>query len=502
MTAKKRIILILVFILIGASLSSSIDYGVSLTPTFIIDKYPLINPEAKFANEKSLDKSADNSYETVQDSLLRFSQRESLSSIYLEVDKGNVFSAIKVDIREDLYNFISSSPSSNIPYLGNTKYAVMDAQYPRVAFLEYSIPSFYVSFGRRLFNLTGGKYSFILSPSQPYLDHIAFGFNSIENDWILGYKFYAFSSSNASFNPLKKANTSDVYKTIFVHRVFYENSFLIIGLSELNCVYDAYPTIGDFTPFVLWHNQYQEEHSNVMIEVSVEARIKKLRLYALYAQDDIMMKNEGNNLKPTALGFAFGFDYTISEGKEYVSPRKSDIDYILTDSSLETKGGTHFSGSIYWATNWLYNRRSSGPNSNYTSDKYGKITLPYRFYSNNGGFTDKWDAFYLGFPYGPGSIIGELTFSSEKEKGYFSVSLSLLLRGEITIDTEINEESESKWLLLDGEITRVYSLSVDSERLLYENKAVSLSALTSSSLSYDNKKRFYPQLSFSLSLSL
>lgn len=504
MSGLKRSFLFFVFLVIGAFLlNASIDFGVVLTPTFMIDGYPLINPSGGAADASSLDKGADGSWERVQDSTLRFFRRQPLSSIYFEVASRNVFSAVKVDIKEDLYNFISTSPYSNIPYLGNTKYAVMDAQYPKVAFLEYSIPSFYISLGRRLFSLTGGKYSFILSPVQPYLDHISFGLNYIEPGWRLGYRFYALTSSNVTFNPGKKTGTSDVYKTIFVHRISYENPFLILGLSELNCVYDAYPTITDFTPFVLWHNQYQEEHSNVMIEVSVEARINNLRLYALYAQDDINMKNEGNNLKPTALGFAFGFDWLLSKGEEYISSIKRDRDYILSDSTLETKGGTHLTGSVYWATNWLYNRRSEAPQAgSFVSDRYGKITLPYRYYSNYGGYTEKEDAFYLGFPYGPGSIITEVGISDEDTKGFFSLSLSLLMRGEITIDTPVTTGSQSKWLLLDGKITRVYTISLEAERLVYKNKFLSISASTSSSLSVDNDYRFYPVLNMTLSLSL
>ena len=492
MPSGKRKLLLIVFILIIISrLSASISAGASFTPTLLWDGYPLIKEGASSATVSSLSFPAPESWERVQDSLLRFDSRESLLSAWLEITRGDVFFAVKMNIREELYNFISSTPWTNIPYVGNTKYAVTHAQYPHVAFVEYSSDYLFLSIGRRLWSLGPGKYSFLLSPVQPYLDSASFGLDYPEEKFSLSYRFFIISGSNATLNRDKKEDTDDVYKTVFIHEFSYERENLIIGFGELNLVYDTVPTLIDFSPFVLWHNQYQEEHSNVMIELSLEGRIGPVRLYGLYAQDDICLSNEGNNLKPTALGFAFGFDWLIGKGEVYTSPLRRDTDYAYTAPTLRTDGGIHLEGSFYWATNWLYNRRSSAQDGTFSSDRYGKIMLPWRFYSSNGGYTELENAYYLGYPYGPGTISAELGASYEDENMSVRGYISLMLRGEISIDTPVTEESKGKWLALEGDVLRIWTVGLEGERKLTDHIVVSLS----SSFSVDSRRRFYPLLS-------
>ncbi len=503
LSVKRRVIVSVLFFLVIMSLSASLKVGASLTPAFRWDGYPLLKPGKSdvysAANDFLDNVSLDDNWERLQDSLLRFEQREPLASLFLESENHGFSVALKIDIREELYNFTSKNAWSNIPYVGNTKYAVTNAQYPSVAYAEYCSPDFYASIGRRLFLLGPGEYSFILSPSQPYLDYLSFGLSYNDPSYALLYKFFALSSSNATFNIAKK--NSDVMKTVFIHKVSYERKNLIIGLSELNLVYDTVPSLYDFTPFVLWHNQYQEEHSNVMIEVSLEGKIKSLRLWALYAQDDICLKNESNNLKPTALGFAAGFDWHILEGGTFTSPIRRNSDYIMRENNLRENGGLHLEGAAYWATNWLYNRRSSDGNGGFTSDKYGKIMLPYRYYSSNGGFVDVEDCFYIGFPYGPGTILSKLSLSYENEAFRIDAYSSLLVRGsDITIDTPVDETSRDRCFELEGDIVRVWTIGLDGEWIPFSGWR-NLSLTLSSSFSFDNRGRFYPLLSFTVGTS-
>lgn len=148
--------------------------------------------------------STDDTWERLSDSLLRYERRQSLASVFLEIENGGFSSSVLIDIRGELYNFTSEKVWSNIPYAGNTKYAVTNAQYPSVAYAGYDSPGFHASMGRRLFLLGPGEYSFILSPSQPYLDYASFGLNYIDGRYTLSYKFFAFSSSNVVFNPGKQ----------------------------------------------------------------------------------------------------------------------------------------------------------------------------------------------------------------------------------------------------------------------------------------------------------
>ena len=501
MRRSKRIILLAIFfLLISLSLHSRVSFKGTFSPSILYDNSPLFFQKGEtYTKRTSLDNPISGSWERVQDSVRRFDSRKPLLALNFEVETENVFLAIKVKIKEDLYNFMSFSPYSNIPFLGNTKYAVYNAQYPSVAFLEYNKDFFTLSVGRRLLKKGPGSFSFILSDEQVYLDHIYTKLKYSGNSYTLNYSFYAISSSNSTFTPTKK---TEVLKTFFIHGFSYNRKNLILSFSELNCVYDTVPTIGDFTPFALWHNQYQEEHSNVMIEVSAEVKIEDVRLYLIYAQDDICLNGEkgnDNKTKPTALGFALGLDWLIKEGTSFISPDKRDKAYTKSDDTLKEDGGTHFIMEGYWATNWLYNRRHS--DVGFPSDNYGKLTLPYRFYSNSGGMTDKDDAYYLGFPYGPGSIYIEAKLTSENRKSYCAVSLSALLRGEIDIETEIDQTSEDRWLLLEGEIDRTYFLSLSYE-LLLDELYDGFTLFGSFTLSHNSKYSFNMQATFGLALTL
>ena len=504
LSVKRRVLVPVLIFFVLVALPASLRVGASLTPAFLWDGYPLLKPGESDVYSKTNDfldsVSLDGNWERLQDSLLRFEQRVPLASLFLETENHGFSVALKIDIREELYNFTSNTAWSNIPYVGNTKYAVTNAQYPSVAYAEYRSPDFYASIGRRLFLLGPGEYSFILSPSQPYLDYASFGLSYNDPSYTLAYKFFALSSANSVFNRAKTETDSDVMKTVFIHKVSYERKNLIIGLSELNLVYDTVPSLYDFTPFVLWHNQYQEEHSNVMIEVSVEGRIKSVRIWAIYAQDDICLKRESNNLKPTALGFAAGFDWHILEGGTFKSPIRRNSDYMMRENNLREDGGLHLEGEAYWATNWLYNRRSSDGNGGFKSDKYGKIMLPYRYYSSNGGFVDVEDCFYIGFPYGPGTILSKLSLTYENEDFRIEGYGSLLMRGDITIDTTVEKSSKDRWLNLEGGIICVWTVGLEGEWIPFSSWR-NLSLTLSSSFSFDNSGRFYPFLSFTLGTS-
>ncbi len=497
MSKFKRIAIVaFVSIFFSSFLFASMRFKFSFSPSVLYDNSPTFfsSTEGTWAKEDSLDKPIENYWEKTQDSIRRFDDRLPLLSGGFEIESDNILFAIKINIKEELYNFLSYSPKSNIPYIGNTKYAVTNAQYPTVAFLDYKNSILELSIGRRLFHMGPGEYSFILSPVQPYLDHFFSSLSYHKETFALIYDFYALSSSNSTFTPGERTS---VYKTFFIHKTTYERKNLIIALSELNCVYDAIPTLADFTSFVLWHNQYQEEHSNVMIELSFETKIKDIRLYGLYAQDDICLKNESDNLKPTALGFALGLDWQIKKGNKYLAPSTKDSDYIRHEKNLKEEGGLHLSFESYFATNWLYNRREQSPEGTCTSDRYGKITLPYRFYSSNGGYTDKIDAYYLGFPFGPGSIYLNLKFSSEEKYEKLSLSFSTLFRGDIDIDTKVEKGSKDKWLELQGDIRSVYFVTLETDKVL-ESISSSLALSFSLTLSMTNEYHFTTQGRLSL----
>ena len=488
----KRIIVFLLVFLSSLSAFSSIRPFLSISPYFVMDGHEVLYSSEPNNFQGLLDRydGIPSSSETIQETILRFGKRKPLLEAGFEIEGERVFFALKIEIREELYNFVTVSPKSNIPYLGNTRYAITDAQYPQVAFLEYSNPYFLFSIGRRKLDMGPGKYSFILSSeAQPNLDSFVLGAFYNEGDFSLDYSFYAIPGTGEVFSSYGVA--SNIYKTFFVHKVAAANSYFRFGLSEINCVYGSYPTLMDFTPFVLWHNLYVDEHSNVMIEVSLEGKIGPVRLWGEYAQDDLYLNfggltEGGFNNKPTAIGVGLGFDWLLMDGEEYGRSDRSTLGYAFKEETLEEKGGLHLYGEFYWASNYLYNRREHGVEGKefYANDKYGKFTLPYRFYSSHGGTTDKSDAYFLGFPFGPGTIYGMVSLEGENSRMKYGVGLSLLMRGEKNINSPINSSSATDCIELQGEIKRIWSIST-SLRLNASEIYRGLELDASTTFSYD-----------------
>ena len=488
--AKKRVLLISLAIMFSLlSIEAKITPFVQISPYFILDKTPLLYSKWPSGGDPGFramlnNKSIDNSSETIQDTILRFERRPELLAAGFEIETDNTFFAIKIDVREELSNFVTFTPYSNIPYLGNTKYSVTNAQYPQVAFFEYSNPYFFASIGRRKLDMGPGKYSFMLSEeAQPNLDAVALGSRYREGKFSLDYSFYIIGGSNSTISGY--GNETDKMKTFFIHKVSASNDVFRFGLSEMNCVYATVPGIFDMTPFVLWHNLYQEEHSNVMIEVSLEGKIGPLRLWVEYAQDDVYFSGEGGfNNKPTGIGIGTGFDYRIQNGEEFSSTVRKNYEYALKEENLKDEEGIHLLGEFYWATNYLYNRREKYGENLFTNDGLGKLTLPYRFYSSYGGFTDKTDAFYLGFPYGPGSILFTLSLEMENKMVKGDIYASLLMRGEDNIDTVIDGSTKETWLYLNGDVKRVWSVGCNM-RFSFEKYIKGLEIDVDATLNYD-----------------
>ena len=488
----KRIIALLLVLISSLSAFSSIRPFLSISPYFVMDGHEVMYSSEPNNFQGLLDRydGIPSSSETIQETILRFGERKPLLEAGFEIEGERVFFALKIEIREELYNFVTVSPKSNIPYLGNTRYTITDAQYPQVAFLEYSNPYLLFSIGRRKLDMGPGKYSFILSSeAQPNLDSLVLGAFYNEGDFSLDYSFYAIPGTGEVFSSYGVA--SDIYKTFFVHKVAAANSYFRFGLSEINCVYGSYPTLMDFTPFVLWHNLYVDEHSNVMIEVSLEGKIGPVRLWGEYAQDDLYLNfggltEGGFNNKPTAIGVGLGFDCLLMDGEEYGRSDRSTLGYAFKEETLEEKGGLHLYGEFYWASNYLYNRREHGVEGKefYANDKYGKFTLPYRFYSSHGGTTDKKDAYFLGFPFGPGTIYGMVSLEGENSRMKYGEGLSLLMRGEKNINSPINSSSATDCIELQGEIKRIWSIST-SLRLNVSEIYRGLELDASTTFSYD-----------------
>lgn len=100
---KRRVFILFLLLLFLMPLSASLKLGTALTPAFLLDGYPLLKPGESDvyspANDFLDDVSMENTWETLQDSLLRYERRQSLASVFLEVENKPFSLAILVDIR-------------------------------------------------------------------------------------------------------------------------------------------------------------------------------------------------------------------------------------------------------------------------------------------------------------------------------------------------------------------------------------------------------------------
>ena len=445
------------------------DINAQISPYFYYDSSLLMKGQED--SIYSLSKIQGN-WETKQDSILRYFNRPEIAAIGFEINDEHVFAALRAEAREELSNAMKVTPYSNIPFIGNTKNVVTNAMWPQIGFIEFFSQHFRFSIGRRNIKWGPAEYDYIFSATQPYLDNIWIDYNTNAGQGIFEYNFVAVGGSNSSLTEL--GQVSELTKTFFAHRFTYGLDFFRFNFSEINCVYGITPGLLDFSPFILWHNIYQEEHSNVMIEATSEFKFDPVRFYFGFAMDDLSLKGENNNLKPNAFGFSLGLDWMLLEGEKYNPLYVNSKQYTLSDNNLKEEGGLHLLFESYIATNYLYNRRKEGKSNNYTNDSLGKFTVPWRFYSSSGGMTDEKDAYFLGFPYGGGSWLFSLSFDYEKEDMKLSSHIRYLLRGELNIDSIVDEQSNENWFLLQGNVDHIISSGVDFEMFLKKYPALSL----------------------------
>ena len=116
-------------------------------------------------------------------------------------------------------------------------------------------------------------------------------------------------------NHNRDGENHDVQKTIFAHKwSFYNNNFRIT-IGELNNIYGKTPSLMDASPLIIWHDNYQDDYSNVFLHFVLEGKIKSLRTYGGFAMDDYDLPNEKGSNKPISMGFSAGLEYHVIDGE-------------------------------------------------------------------------------------------------------------------------------------------------------------------------------------------
>lgn len=356
----------------------------------------------------------------------------------------NLHMVFRLDIMQDVLKNLQgpSSLSTNIPFVG----ALLDLSFPRVGFIEYKTEDelLYVSLGRRLLKWGPGSYDMALSDSQPYLDGLYTEFNiPFSATWNFSYN-YNVITPKMWMNYNSNTVNHDVQKTFFMHKISFNNDYFRLSLAEINNVYGKVPNLLDASPFIIWHNSNQDDHSNVFLHLTMEGKVGPVRGFIGFDMDDFDLPHEGHSKKPSAMGFSTGIEWHVFDGEPNGKAKFDYRDYTIKEASLKTENGLNIGAEWYYLTPLMYNR-------NKDFNGAGKFTIPFQFVSLIGsGYVYYEDAYYLGFKYGPNSQLVKLYAEYNARPFEAKLSLEYLLRGRYGIESTYGDRDKLDDMGLDN----------------------------------------------------
>lgn len=453
----KKSLFVILLILTAFTAFASVGFVLNVKPYFTFDNSPAGIAEGSNSlnwNNSSTGESPVNAnwWETKQDYFNRAFSKPGFLDIGFVVDTDKVGMVFLLDIRQDTFQHFKDDGKilTNIPFVG----AMIDLNFPRVGYVDFtsSDESFYASVGRRQIKWGPSTYDMAISDSQPYLDNFYLSYKTPVGvgTWNFKYDFtgIAYKLFMNYSNPVEGGQ-----KSTFAHRFAFGNDSVRIAVAELNNVYGKEPSLLDFTPFGIWHDNYQDDYSNVMLNLAVEGVVGPVRLYGTFTMDDFDLPHElGSDVwseKPQAMGFTAGVEVHILDGEPAESSRFEYNEYALRDDTFR-KIGLNIGYEFYYCSTFMYNRNVNA----------GKYTVPFQFISLTGaGYCFDDNAFYLGFKYGPDTMVNRLFVEYEANPLSAFASAELIMRGSYSIDSKYgnkeyyNSEGLSKMKLNDPVVT-------------------------------------------------
>ncbi|MCK9329678.1 MAG: hypothetical protein PHT39_09565 [Sphaerochaetaceae bacterium] len=445
-TKRFLAIAILCILCIAAVHSSQITVRpiTNIKPYFLYNGFPESSFEQAYGNTGKKIKLVENSdfSETVQQKYRRYFNVPSLVDLGVIAQSKYVNLVLFMDLQTDIYKYFTKTQWSNIPFLGNDINAVVEMNGPRTGFLELMLDNIYASFGRRQIKWGPGSYDFAINDSAPFLDslYLKTDFPTQSGNFWFNYIVTGFNGTSLAYPQDHDSDetVSDLYqKTLFSHRFGWETDSFRIAISELNLIYDKTPSLLDATPLTFWHNNYQHDRSNVMFQLSAEKLFQfdeiGFRLFGEFAMDDLELGTE-SSAKPTSMGFALGAQVHILDGEPMQDSVTVKSDFVLREDTFEFKGGLNISYEWYWATAFLYNRDKDS----------GKFTVPAWMYSyGNGGYIVDHNAYFIGFPYGPDTMVHKVGISYEQNPFKIDLDFEVILKGAYSIENAYGTVEQS-----------------------------------------------------------
>lgn len=441
----RKLMAALCLLLVTGAVFAGVKAVVNFKPQFKFDNTPAADVSKEGYNsigwKKETGNQLDNWYMTKQDYWLEAFREPSILDLGF-IAQGDKFGVVFIaDFRTDtLAYFMDGNKGnwSNIPFMTH----MIELNFPRLGYIDYSVDNFYASIGRRQVKWGPATYDMAIADSQPYLDN----FNAtitvpMKNGWNFWYNFmgvaYKYFLNYGKYIDASYVADPDEFstwgpKSTFTHKFAMENDKLRFSFAELNVVYGKDPSLLDFSPTVVWHDNYQDDFSNVMLSFTAEGKFGPVRAFANFTMDDYDLPHENrgedkfNSHKPAAIGVVAGIEINLLEGEEVKSSKFDYTDHVLKEDTFKTETGLNIGYELYYCSKFMYNRKHD----------VGKYSSPYQFISFAGnGYCFDTNAFYLGFKYGPDTLLHRIYAEYTDNPLKLWGSLEILKRGSYGIDS-------------------------------------------------------------------
>jgi hypothetical protein len=292
--------------------------------------------------------------------------------------------------------------------------------YPNVGYAAWESDVLRVSFGRRKIKSGPGTYGLGISSGNPFYDHVAASFSLPVGKGRLAYDYVAVGIQRwaNTVGGVSGEGSNEQPKYLFFHRGSWTGKVFSIGLSEYNLLADAYPDFQDMSPFVFYHNMFNNHH-NVMVGIDFKATpIKPVSIFGEFVMDDFQIGAEGGN--PNAFGFMAGLEWRVLPGSLNRKPKFFDADYVYDVGRSSKAEGLAIRAEGYLLSTYLWRRNQSVSNEAFTS-RYHVMSN----WSNGSRLVEP----FLVSPLGPDTILGRIAASWMKGNIDANLALEYRIKG-------------------------------------------------------------------------
>jgi hypothetical protein len=228
--------------------------------------------------------------------------------------------------------------------------------YPNIGYAAYDTDTWRFSLGRRKIKSGPGTYGLGISSGNPFYDHAAASLSLPMGSGRITYDYVAVGMQRWQnmVGSVSGDGSNEQPKYLFFHRGSWTGKNFSIGLSEYNLLADVYPDFQDMSPFVFYHNLFNNHH-NVMIGIDFKATpVKPVSIFGEFVMDDFQIGDEGGN--PNAMGFMAGVEWRVLPGALDRKPKFFDSDYTYDLSRATRSEGLVIRAESYLASTYLWRR--------------------------------------------------------------------------------------------------------------------------------------------------